>query len=212
MKPLILVLAGINGAGKSSVGGRYIRGEGMTYFNPDEVAAAVREELGCTLDEANGHAWSRGKELLENAIRERTSHAFETTLGGSTIARLLGKAADAGFDVSIWFVGLESVQHHLARVRARVASGGHDIPEEKIRERWDASRENLIRLLPRLYELRIFDNSAERDPQTGEIPPPRLLLHWQRGAVIGPEQAALESTPEWAKPIVAAALHLTRRN
>jgi len=210
--PRILALAGINGAGKSSVVGAAFIDRGTKFFNPDEVAAAIREELGCSLDEANGQAWNRGKDLLEKAIAERTNHAFETTLGGSSIARLLAKAADAGLEVHIWFVGLESVQHHLARVRARVASGGHDIPEEKIRERWDASRENLIRLLPRLYELRVFDNSAERDPQTGEIPPPRLLLHWQRGAVIGPEQAALESTPEWAKPIVAAALHLTRRN
>lgn len=121
---------------------------------------------------------------------------------------LLGNAVEAGFDVRVWFIGLSSVEQHIARVRARVAHGGHDIPEAKIRERWDSSRRNLIKLMPRLTEIRVFDNSDERSPENGKIPPPRLLLHWKRGAIIAPSISALESTPEWAKPIVASALKL----
>ena len=210
MTPRIFVLAGVNGAGKSSVGGARLRRIGMSYFNPDEAAVRIRQELGCSAEQANVHAWNEGKQLLEQAIHERTSHAFETTLGGSTLPRLLGKAADAGLEVRIWFVGLATVEQHIARVQARVARGGHDIPEAKIRERWDASRRNLIILMPRLTELRVFDNSNERDPETGAIPIPRLLLHWERGMFIAPPASALELTPEWAKPIVAAALQLSR--
>jgi len=64
--------------------------------------------------------------------------------------------------------------------------------------------------MPRLTELRLFDNSEERDAESGKIPPPRLLLHWQRGAIVAPSVSVLESTPEWAKPIVAGALKLRR--
>jgi hypothetical protein len=112
--------------------------------------------------------------------------------------------------VHIWFIGLASVEQHIARVRARVARGGHDIAEERIRERWQSSRLNLIVLLPRLTELRVFDNSHDRDPKTGRLAPPKLLLHWRNGAIVAPSASALEKTPEWAKPIIAAALELQR--
>ena len=212
MTPVLFVLAGVNGAGKSSVGGATLRGRKLDYFNPDEAAARIRAALGCSVDEANARAWNEGRLLLENAVRDRTSHAFETTLGGRTIARLIAQAALAGFDVRMWFVGVATVEQHIARVRARVAAGGHDIPEEKIRARWDSARRNLIALMTYLRQLRVFDNSVERDID-GAIPAPRLLLHWDRGSVIYPSPTAaeeIEATPEWAKSIVTAALQLAR--
>jgi len=66
--------------------------------------------------------------------------------------------------------------------------------------------------MPHLTELRIFDNSAERDIRTGKNPPPRLLLHWARGAIVAPPLTQLESTPEWAKPIVTSAMQLNRNS
>lgn len=214
MTPVLFVLAGVNGAGKSSLGGATLRSRQLDYFNPDEAASRIRATLGCSVDEANARAWNEGRLLLENAIRDGTSHAFETTLGGRTMARLIAGAALAGFDVRMWFVGVGTVEQHIARVRARVASGGHDIPEEKIRARWDSARLNLIALMGYLAELRVFDNSAERDPN-GTIPIPSLVLHWNRGSVIYPSPTAageIETTPEWAKPIVTAALQLARRS
>lgn len=209
MRPVIFVLAGVNGAGKSSLGGAILRRRGLNYFNPDEAATRIREELGCSVGEANALAWSEGKRLLEQAIRERTNHALETTLGGRTIPRLIGEASDTGFAVHMWFVGLQTVEQHIARVQARVARGGHDIPEAKIRERWDASRRNLILLMSRLTELRVFDNSLERDAGSAKVPPPRLLLHWQPFTIVAPPLPELRSTPEWAQPIVERALQLS---
>ena len=66
-------------------------------------------------------------------------------------------------------MGLASTELHIARVRSRVARGGHDIPEEKIRERYARSLLNLILVLPKLTELRVYDNSHEADPHTGVI-------------------------------------------
>lgn len=202
----IWVVAGVNGAGKSSVAGERIRALGKQYFNPDEATRRIREEKGCSLNEANSLAWNEGKERLEAAIHDRSNFIFETTLGGNTIPALLKEAARAGLQVFITFVGLASPEHHLARVRARVAAGGHDIPEGKIRERWEGSRRNIIDLLPYLAELRVFDNTAERDPASGAIPAPLEVLHLRDGKIV----TALDEPPAWAKPIVARAREIAK--
>ena len=203
--PRIYVLAGTNGAGKSSVAGAMFRARGAAYFNPDEATSQIlAANPGITLAEANSAAWGQGKRLLERAIAERLDFAFETTLGGHTIPALLDTALSAGVEVRVWYVGLPSAALHIARVRARVANGGHDIPEAKIRDRYDRSRVNLIHLLPRLTELRLYDNSDEADPGAGATPEPKLLLHMVRGRVVS--GCRLELTPAWARPIFAAAL------
>jgi predicted ABC-type ATPase len=104
--PRILVLAGVNGAGKSSLGGEIIRRGGLDYFNPDEAARRIKASTGCTVDEANSLAWAEGKRHLESAIKGRLNHAFESTLAGRTIPALLIDAARSGIEVLVWFVGL----------------------------------------------------------------------------------------------------------
>lgn len=201
----IYVLAGVNGAGKSSIAGATFRAYGADYFNPDETARrlmATQPRLSQT--EANGLAWQQGKRLLERAVAERLDHAFETTLGGRTLPRLLAGAAESGIAVHVWYAGLASPDLHIDRVRARVQRGGHDIPEEAIRRRYQHSRLNLIELMPSLTALRLYDNSAAADPAAGAVPQPALLLHLDRGRIVAPEE--LSATPDWARPIVAAAL------
>ena len=181
--------------------------KGTDYFNPDDAAARIRHARPhLTEAEANSHAWYQGKRLLQRAIAERLNFAFETTLGGNTIPELLSSALSAGLEVRVWYVGLSSVELHIARVRSRVEKGGHAIPEQKIRERFDRSRLNLIRLLPRLTELLLYDNSNEADPDVGERPEPMLLLHMVSGKIVGSYN--LQSIPEWAKPILAMALKI----
>jgi predicted ABC-type ATPase len=177
----------------------------VEYFDPDEAARRILvANPGTGQTQANGAAWLEGRRLLDRAIDERLDFAFETTLGGRTITARLERAAVRGIEVRVWYVGLSSPELHVARVRARVAKGGHDIPEPRIRERYDASRLNLIRLLPRLSEVWVYDNSVEAVPAAGEAPEPRLVLHLRRGAIVGPRDLSL--TPEWAKAIVAAAM------
>lgn len=203
------MLAGVNGGGKSSIGGAVFRKRGADYFNPDEVARKLRaERTSLTQREANGAAWQIGRALLERAIRDRLDFAFETTLGGTTMTRLLEEAAECGIDVFVWYVGLATAELHMERVAERVRRGGHPIPEEDIRRRWDRSRLDLVRLLPRLRELKVYDNTAEADPAAGKPPAPRLVLHVRDGRIVGPDE--LSSTPAWAKPIVAAALQRAR--
>jgi len=202
--PWIYVLAGTNGAGKSSIGGAALIQNRTEYFNPDDATRRIQSaNPGIGPDEANSAAWMEGKRLLERAIAERCSFAFETTLGGKTISRLLEEALSRGIEVRVWYAGLSSPEVHIARVRSRVQKGGHDVPEAKIRERYDSGRLNLIRLLPKLTELKLYDNSEEADPDAGVAPEPKLLLHMKRGSIISSCDLAL--TPDWAKPILAAA-------
>jgi predicted ABC-type ATPase len=207
-RPRIYVIAGVNGAGKSSLAGETFLQSGTYYYNPDEAARKfLAANLTLTQTEANSAAWHEGVRLLKRAIDERLNFAFETTLGANTIPRLLREAADAGSEIHVWYVGLESPELHIARVKSRVARGGHDISEKDIRRRYERSRLNLIELLPVLRALRIFDNSAEADPAGRQTPKPIPVLYMERGKILGPKD--LTHTPAWAKPIVAAALKLT---
>lgn len=205
-RPVLYVLAGVNGAGKSSIGGQHLlEVSGMPWFDPDTFAREYREATGCGQEEANATAWGEGMRRLDEAVANGTNYAFETTLGGRTVPAKIAMAA-ATHDVAIWYCGLASPELHIARVKARVAAGGHDIPEGKIRERYESSLLNLIALLPRVSSLMTYDNSQQAGP--GEsIPDPVLVLDLYAGEVLFPDTAsAIQATPDWVKPLVEAAL------
>ena len=206
----IYVLAGVNGAGKSSIGGAAFRAAGADYYNPDETAFVLTAaNPALTQADANSAAWHEGVKLLRRAIAERKDFAFETTLGANTIPRMLAQAASQGIEIYIWYVGLFSPELHIERVQARVRRGGHDIAAEHIHRRFQHSRLNLIELISHLTALRVYDNSANADPATGKTPKPKLVLHMERGKIRNARD--LKDTPEWAKPIVATALKLHQR-
>jgi predicted ABC-type ATPase len=203
--PCIYVIAGVNGAGKSSLMGEAIRAQGGVYYNPHEAARRLQAtNAGLPVAEANSIAWRQGRRMLERAIDEHLSYNFETTLGGDTIRELLRKAAAQGHAVHVWYVGLDSVALHVARVQLRVSKGGHAIPEQKIRERYESSRLKLIDLLPVLASVRVYDNSFDADPGAGAAPQLQLLLEMVGGAI--QSHCPLTAAPTWVKPILAAAL------
>lgn len=111
----------------------------------------------------------------------------------------------------VWYCGLASPEHHLRRVQVRVMAGGHDIPEAKIRERLVTALQNLITLLPHIAHLQVCDNSADAAP--GEpVPDPVLVAEMHAGKLSRPTTpAALQDTPQWAKPLLEAALSLSAR-
>lgn len=206
-EPRIDVFAGVNGAGKSSVAGAFWRQAGGVYYNPDEVARQLID-AGRAGDqqEANAAAWQAGRAMLERAITERRNYAFESTLGAATLPRLLVEAAGRGFNVNVWFVGLTSPELHIQRVAARVARGGHPIPETDIRRRYEQSRLNLIELLPHLHTLQVFDNSVEAPPGDGAVPLPKMILKSIKRRIVASIDPG--ACPSWAYPLAAAAMRL----
>jgi predicted ABC-type ATPase len=206
-RPIVFVLAGVNGAGKSSIGGHLLERQGVTWFNPDTFARELAAASRCDQATASSLAWAESLRRLDEAIARGHDHAFETTLGGHTVAARIAAACGA-HDVMIWFCGLASPDQHVARVRAQVAAGGHDIPEDRIRVRYPWALQNLIALMPRLAQLQVYDNSADV-PAGSPIPDPVLVLEMARGRLIRPSRADVKSlsrTPQWAKPLMEAAL------
>ena len=206
-RPVLFVLAGVNGAGKSSIGGIALEQQGLTWFNPDTFARELRAATRCDLETSNSLAWQEGMRRLDQALAKGRNHAFETTLGGKTLVARIAAAARS-HDVMVWYCGLATPEQHVARVKARAAAGGHSIPEATIRARWHSSVANLIRLLPHLAHLQVYDNS--HDVAAGEsVPDPLLLAEMVAGRFIGPADAeTLKRTPDWAKPLLEAALSL----
>ena len=197
------MLAGINGAGKSSFLGSLLEQDGATWFNPDSFTRDLVAG-GYTHEAANSAAWKEGVRRLQQALASNRNYAFETTLGANTIPRLLRQACDQ-HEVTVWFCGLSTPELHIARVAARVAAGGHDIPEARIRARYDSSRANLIGLLAHLHALHVYDNSQPSDAN-GEVEP-ALVLEMDRERILYPVSAEdIAQTPGWAKPIAMAAI------
>jgi predicted ABC-type ATPase len=206
-RPVLYVLAGVNGAGKSSIGGHLLERDGLAWFNPDKFARELKAATGCDLEAANAQAWQEGMRRLDEATGKGLNHAFETTLGGKTVAAKILQATKT-HDVLIWFCGLSSPELHIARVTARVAAGGHPIPEEKIRERYPRAQLNLIKLMPHVAYVQVYDNSTEAAAD-GTLPDPLLVLEMENAQVIWPahdDVKALQRAPEWTKPILEAAL------
>lgn len=206
-RPVLFVLAGVNGAGKSSIGGYLLEQRNLPWFNPDTFARELVAMSRCDQATANVHAWNESVRRLDDAIAGGYDYAFVTTLGGHTVAARIAEAART-HDVVIWFCGLASPDQHIARVRLRVAAGGHDIPADRIRARYPQALRNLIALMPVLTHLRVYDNSVDVAP--GEpIPDPVLVLEMTDGRLMWPaadDVPALQRTPDWAKPLLEAAL------
>ena len=206
----ILVAAGTNGAGKSAIVGEFLAAKGGAYFNPDLVARELIQK-GVPTEQANANAWKLGFNALQRAINNSEDFSFETTLGGNTIARELHQAIKARRKIYIWYVGLASPELHIARVRARVGRGGHEIPETKIRERYPKSLANLVSFIGAATEVHVFDNSAE---SADGLPQTMRVFRMRGERIIEPDlETLMIQTPNWAKPVVAAAVkvHTARR-
>ncbi|MEA1652584.1 hypothetical protein UAJ10_26685 [Nitrospirillum sp. BR 11164] len=210
-RPFLVVLAGVNGAGKSSVGGALLAEYRLPFFNLDTLARQLVFQTGMEWKAANVQAGRHGLTRLRQAIENGTNYAFETTLSGNAIPSLLREAA-VSHRIIVFYCGLETVELHLQRVARRVANGGHNIPEARIRERWTTSRANLISLLPLISRLQALDNSRSVGADE-DIPVARLVLDVRDREIFVPaagDVAAWGAIPDWAKPICQAARELVR--
>jgi predicted ABC-type ATPase len=154
--PQVIIIAGPNGAGKTTFARNYLTGprEHFTYVNADEIARATGG------DAANIKAARTMLERIDNLVRARSDFAFETTLATLSYSRKITAWHGSGFVATLIYLRLPSVEKSLERVRRRVLAGGHDIPEDAIRRRFNKSStyfENLYKsIVDRWY---IFDST-----------------------------------------------------
>lgn len=156
----IVILAGPNGAGKTTFAREYLPHEAgcPVFINVDLIAA------GLSPFSPERAALEAGKVMLHQVdeyVRRKESFAFETTLSGLGYARMIPRWRKLGFHVHLAFLSLPSADMAVARVAFRVLQGGHSIPEEVIRRRYEAGWRNfqtLYRTLPDTWQ--VYDNAG----------------------------------------------------
>ncbi len=166
----IIIIAGPNGAGKTTFADQFLPNEAdcPDFINADLIAR------GLSPFAPERAAFQAGKimlDLMDQKARRGDSFAFETTLSGRNYARRIRKWRQAGYHVKVVFLSLPSADLAVARVKARVSQGGHDVPEEVVRRRFSAGRRLFETVYCKLSDSWIlYDNSgpAPRLVETGD--------------------------------------------
>ncbi|MDE6445319.1 MAG: zeta toxin family protein [Alistipes sp.] len=189
-KPVLIVIAGPNGSGKTSVTEQILRHEwteGAVYINPDIIA---QEKFGdWNSPQAVMQSVRYCEELREKCLQERRSLIFETVLSRRDKVEYIVRARAAGFFVRLFFVCTASPTINAARIAKRVMEGGHDVPITKIISRYRSSIVNCCiaaKLVDRCY---VYDNSEEG----GEA---RLLFRASDGSL---KKSYGSDIPRWAE-------------
>lgn len=184
-QPDMVLVAGVNGSGKST----FTKSLGHTFadllvIDPDAIARSITGS-SATIDGARLTAGRGALIAVQQCIERGQSFIVESTLSGSLYLRYLQQAKDAGFETTLLYVALESADLSAERVRARVETGGHDIPVEDIRRRFLKSFQNLKPHLQLCDYGFIFDNSEHY----------RLVASYENGLLY-----QQDNIPAWLAP------------
>ena len=175
---LYTIIGGVNGCGKSSLTGalKAERSDLGLLIDVDKLAA----QLGSPV-EGGKAAVRKIDECLEKGI----SFTQETTLSGARTERTIRRAKERGYTIRLYYIGLDTMEESLGRIRNRVAKGGHDIPKADVERRFQSRFTDVLRVLPYCDEARFFDNDngfvEVAEYRNGELiprvsTPPRWLL------------------------------------
>ena len=181
------ILAGVNGAGKTSIYESiyYGKNKDEKRINTDEMVARVGSWKDSNLQIQCAR---EAVKLIDYYIENNISFNQETTLSGKSIIKNIEKAKDKGFYVVVNYIGVENPKIAKDRVRIRVLKGGHGIPEEAIERRYFESLDNLKRVIHICNEINIYDNT-KRIQDIAYIN--HGIIKWKR-----------DITPEWSSYIL----------
>lgn len=161
-KPKLLIVAGPNGSGKTSVTGKILKHvwiEGCEYINPDNVARDIFGDWNSP--EAVLQAARYSAERREECLVSGRSLIFETVLSAPDKISFIERAKQQGYFIRLFFIGTDNPQINAVRILRRVMNGGHDVPTEKIVSRYSKSISSCAFLAPIVDRLYVYDNSVE---------------------------------------------------
>ncbi len=192
-KPELIVIAGPNGSGKTSITQKFLRhrwAEGTIYINPDQIAKDVFGDWNS--QEAVLQAANYCAELREKCLREGMSFVFETVFSAQDKIEFLIRAKEAGFFIRLFFISTSSPTINASRIAKRVMEGGHDVPISKIISRYQKSIQNCKTIAPIVDRLYIYDNSIDNAEA-------QSLFRLSDGHLV--KQYTVD-IPEWAQNII----------
>ncbi len=194
-KPVLIVIAGPNGSGKTSVTSKILRHEWMEdaiYINPDIVA---QEKFGdWNSKEAVMQSIKYCEELREKCLLERKSLIFETVLSADDKVDYIIRAQKVGFFARFFFVCTAHPTINASRIARRVMEGGHDVPISKIISRYDKSIANCCIVSEWADRTYMYDNSIDNEDA-------KLLFRLTKGKLI----KQYNTIPQWALSIFKGA-------
>lgn len=187
-KPQVWVLAGGNGAGKSTFYQSFLAPHGVKFVNADLLAkkiAPAEPEL------ASYDAAKIAEYLRYDLLAQFSDFCFETVFSHSSEIDFIADAKIKGYEIILVFIHLETDELNLARVSQRVAQGGHNVPTEKVISRIPRTLKAIKKVLPLLDEFHLLDNSSAENP-------------FKRLAVIKNQQliTAENPLPTWARELL----------
>lgn len=176
--PEIYVIGGANGSGKTTFALNIFPSLGNTEFiNADIIAASLSPN---NPDVVAIRASRIMLERLKRIAQQKDDFAFETTLAARSFAPFLRQCQAQGYRVNLIYVWLNSVELAITRVALRVASGGHNIPEDVIRRRYYRGRKNFLQLYSQIADYWIiYDNTKPEKKIIAEKTPNQPITIYQ---------------------------------
>jgi predicted ABC-type ATPase len=196
-RPIFFMIAGPNGAGKSTLYQTVIAPRAdAPFINADLIQ---RDELKDPTMQASYRAAEIAEERRREHLVSRTSFVSESTFSHPSKLALIEDAKGAGFRVVLYHVNVRSADLSVMRVAHRVTQGGHDVPEDKIRERYERNQALIREAALRADRAYVYDNSIVGQP-------PRLLISMRDGLAV----RVAQNIPAWARDVYGSELaHLS---
>lgn len=161
-QPKLIIIAGPNGSGKTSVTGKILEHqwiENCVYINPDNIA---KYDFGdWNSPEAVIKAANKAAELREEYLLKKEGILFETVLSAADKLDYIKRAKESGYFIRLFFVGTDHPSINASRIVRRVMEGGHDVPISKIISRFNKSIQNCGLVATFVDRLYVYDNSEE---------------------------------------------------
>jgi predicted ABC-type ATPase len=184
-RPVIVALAGPNGAGKTTFYHAHLQPAGLRFVNADVFAQELHIEP---------YAAARLADTVrQELVKQRESFFFETVFSDPVGAKLafLKSAVEAGYNTILCFIGTAGPEVSEQRVAMRVSQGGHDVPTEKLVQRFPRILANLKAAIRELPNVWVFDNTDLRTPY-------RLVAIFESGRLVKLQRPV----PKWLMPLL----------
>ena len=182
------ILAGANGAGKSTFYRLFLKSRGINLINADIIARAINP---VNQGSASYKAMILAERLRDDLLLQGISFCFETVFSHPSKIDFIARAKSLGYHIVLVYIHLETPELNEARVHQRVTEGGHHVPPQKIRGRIPRTMKHIATVLPLIDEARLLDNSLFDAP-------------FQKIAVIehGALAESVSPLPGWAKKVL----------